>query len=210
VAIGDLDGKGRGDILLLDEGSGSGARLGWLTSTFVDFHSLRTRLGEPCVAASGACSGLLLAEITGDGHLDAVTTRTYTDSEGIERAVIYVAEGTGSSSAPMGVLTPCTLGGDASTGIVFDGGTLVGPSITSYTDNQTGLGNLILAKGRTAARLRSMEAGTGAGGFLYLVRASSSSTPTAILSDLGSLVPTITHGSTNGVLSTLKSGGTRR
>lgn len=188
VAIGDLDGKGRGDILLLDEGSGSGARLGWLTSTSSTFTASGLGWGNR-VAASGTCSGLLLAEITGDGHLDAVTTRTYTDSEGIERAVIYVAEGTGSSSAPMGVLTPCTLGGDASTGIVFDGGTLVGPSITSYTDNQTGLGNLILAKGRTAARLRSMEAGTGAGGFLYLVRASSSSTPTAILSDLGSLGP---------------------
>ncbi|MBQ3388269.1 MAG: VCBS repeat-containing protein [Thermoguttaceae bacterium] len=186
VAVGELSGSGRGDVLFLDEGTGEGARLGWLTSPSSTFIPSGLGWGER-VTGSGSFAGLELADITGDGRLDAVTTRTYTDSAGETRSVLYMAEGVSSSVAPLASLTAYTFSGDSAAGILFDGGTLTGPAITSYTDSETGLGDILLLKGRTAARVCSIEGGTGEEGFLYLVHASSSDMPTAVLSDLSAL-----------------------
>ena len=186
VAVGELSGSGLGDVVFLDEGEGEGARLGWLTSRSSVFTPSGLGWGAR-VTGAGSFAGLELADITGDGQPDAVTTRTYTDSAGETRSVLYMAEGVSSASAPFASLTPYTFSGDSAAGIVFDGGTLTGPAITSYTDSETGLGDLLLLKGRTAARIFSLEGGTGEEGFLYLVHASSSDKPAAVLSDLSSL-----------------------
>ena len=186
VAVGELSGSGRGDVLFLDQGAGNGARLGWLTSSSSTFAVSGLGWGER-VTGAGSFAGLELADITGDGRLDAVTTRTYTDSAGETRSVLYMAEGVSSSTAPFASLISYAFTGGSAAGILFDGGTLTGPAITSYKDSETGLGDILLLKGRTAARVSSLEGGTGEEGFLYLVHASSSEMPTAVLSDLSEL-----------------------
>ena len=186
MAVADLDGRGRGDVAILDGGAGGGARLGWLTSTGSTFSTAGLGWGER-IAADGTFSELLLSDITGDGLSDAVTTRTYTDGDGVQRSTIYLAEGTGVSAAPLDALTGYALGGEYAAGIPFDGGSLAGPSLISCTDPITELGDLILAKGRTAAAVYSLEGGTGDEAFLYLPHASSSALPTSILSDVSSL-----------------------
>ena len=187
VSIADLDGRGRGDIAFLDGGAGAGARLGWLTSTSATFS--RSGLGwGGRVAAEGVFSGLLLADITGDGAVDAVTTRTVAGG-GAELSTIYLAEGGSGTAAPFGPLTAYPLGGQFASGIPFDGGSLAGPSLLACTDSITELGDLVLAKGRTAAAVYSLEGGTGDEAFLYLAHASSSALPTSILTDPTSLGP---------------------
>ena len=186
TAVANLDGRGRGDIVLFDTDAEKGARLGWLTSAGSTFSQSGLGWGER-VAADGIFSGLLLSDITGDDVPDAVTTRTYTDDGGIQRSVIYLAEGAVSSTVPFGALDGCALGGEYAAGIPFDGGSLAGPSLLSCTDPITELGDLILAKGRTAAAVYSLEGGTGNEAFRYLAHASSSALPTSIISNTTSL-----------------------
>lgn len=186
TAVADLDGRGRGDIVLFDTDAENGARLGWLTSAGSTFSQSGLGWGER-VAAEGTFSGLLLSDITGDDVPDAVTTRTYTDDGGVQRSVIYLAEGAVSSTVPFGALDGYALGGEYAAGIPFDGGSLAGPSLLARTAPFSELGDLILAKGRTAAAVYSLEGGTGDEAFRYLVHASSSALPTSILSNTTSL-----------------------
>lgn len=180
IAAGDLDGDGLGDLALLASETGSAVSLGLLTKKNGAFDASKLRWTS--ISASGSFDGLLLADITGDGYLDAVTTRTSFEDAGFGRSVIYMSKGTESG---FDTLTAYPLGGSYMSGVPFDGTAISNPALTCFRNAETGLGDLILAKGRSVAVVSSTESGTGEEEFFYCVQASSSAKPVTIQSNPG-------------------------